>query len=270
MDRNLIILEYVKKNGPSLPVEVSKATNENVLFASAILAGLQSQRLVKTSSRKIGNSSLYYVNGQENIVRERVYPKLNDREKQLLEKIKQVGIIKENELTPAERFFAKDLKDFVERVEEKNEYFLKYFNHQNQIVNTPQIIRQTIIEPVKEQKTLTIKPVKLDKADDDFTSRVKDFFINKKIRILEKNVIRSGREANFVVEVQSDLMPQKYFVKALKKKTISEKDLGMAWFEFRNKKMPLIYISDGNLSKKAKEFLNKELGENLKFVKVKL
>ena len=266
MDRNLAILEYLKKNGPSLPVEVSKSTNENVLFASAILAGLLSQKLVKTSSRKIGNSSLYYVTGQEDSVRERVYPKLNDREKQLLEKIKQAGFIKESDLTPAERFFSQDLKDFVERVEQKNEHYLKYFNYKKEIVRkTP--IR---VEPVREQKTLATKPVKLSKADDDFTSRVKDFFINKKIRILEKKVIRSGREANFVVEVQSDLMPQKYFVKALKKKTINEKDLGMAWFEFRDKKMPLIYISDGNLSKKAKEFLNKELGENLKFVKVKL
>lgn len=274
-----MIINYLKEKGPSLPVDVSKATNQEVIFASAILSGMVSQGLVKLTHRRIGNSPLYYVPGQEDRVKSIIYERLSDREKKLVEKIKKTGFVNDSELTPPERFFAGELRDFLDAVELNDEKYWKHFEYSGPITNPPAakepeperaIVKLLIEKKPESQERLDLKPVKLDKADDDFTSRVKDFFITRKIRILDKEVIRAGSEANFVVEIQSDLMPQKYFVKARKKKTINEKDLGMAWFEFRDKKMPMLYISNGNLNKKGKEFLEKEMGDNLKFVKVKL
>jgi hypothetical protein len=270
MDRTLRVLDYLKKNGPCLPVEVSKAVGQDVLFTSAILAGLMSTGQVRMSAKKIGNSSVYYVPGQEDSVKSVIYSKLSEREKELVERVKNKGFVKASLLSPAERYFAEGLTDFFEKVERGDGAYWKFSGFQGDFEKEVKEEKVVVEKSKAEQEKLEQAPVKLDKADDDFTSRVKDFFIKRKIRILEKNVIRAGSEADFVVEVQSDLVPQKYFVKSRKKKTINEKDLTMAWFEGRKHRMPMLFISNGKLTKKAEKFLQDELGESVKFVKVKL
>ncbi len=298
MDRSSVMLNYLKEKGPCLPVDAAKFSGEDVLVASAILSGLLSQGNVRMSSKRIGNSSLYYVKGQEEQVREMLYSKLSEREKQLVEKIKAAGFLKNSDLTPPERFFAKELKDFIEETNSEGEVYWKSPEYNGEIkteqkpdipdkindnevkqdaqqvqVSQAQVLQkksETIKADIREQQKLYASPIKLDKADDEFTSRVKDFFIKRKIRILEKTVVRAGSETNFVIEVQSDLMPQKYFVKARKKNAVNEKDIVMAWLEAEKSRMPIIYISNGSLSKKGKQYIDERFGDSLKFVKVSL
>src|SRR3989338_1959141 len=75
------VLQFVKEQGPVLPVRISKFISSqsdatllqnnnkliatNTLFAGALLSELIANRLLKATIAKIGGSPLYYVLGQE-------------------------------------------------------------------------------------------------------------------------------------------------------------------------------------------------------------
>ena len=54
-----------KQRGPSLPVHIARGTGLSMLFASAFLSELLSERKIKMSHMKVGNSPIYYLSGQE-------------------------------------------------------------------------------------------------------------------------------------------------------------------------------------------------------------
>ncbi len=296
VEREDAVISFLRKNGPSLPVQVSKALEENVMFTSAILAGLVSTKQVHLTTKKVGNSPLYFMAEHSNHAKRMVYARLEPREKELVDFVGRKGHVREAELTPTERFFIKSLTDFFEPVQINSETYWRIPNTQIQEEQAPnnsekqeqqiqekkeetkpEIVeikpeqrteKQTRILEKKEEKE---KPIKLESVnDDDFTARIKNFFIKKGIRILRSNIIRSNSEVNFVIEVQSDLIPQTYFVKARKKKKVSDKDLLNAWFESRKESMPVIFITNGELNKKGETFIKHEFGETFKFLKVSL
>ena len=59
------IIEYLSKNGPSLPLKIAKAVDMTNIFTTAILSELTNEKRVKTSNLKIGSSPLYLIPGQE-------------------------------------------------------------------------------------------------------------------------------------------------------------------------------------------------------------
>ena len=62
-------------------------------------------------------------------------------------------------------------------------------------------------------------------------------------------------------------LKQKYFAKRIKKSRINDKDLSMIYTEIMSKKMPAIIITNASFTKKAKNFLNKELKDLIRIIK---
>ena len=60
------IINFLRINGPSLPVHIAKEIGLSILFTSAFLSELLSERQLKISSMKIGSSKLHFLAGQEN------------------------------------------------------------------------------------------------------------------------------------------------------------------------------------------------------------
>ena len=106
------VLEYVRHNGPVLPVQVSKSIDSNILFSSAVLSELVSNGDVFMSTAKIGGSKLYYVKGQEQklqILREY----LGDMPKKAFDFLKQKQVLMDSSLEPYQRVALRELKDFA-------------------------------------------------------------------------------------------------------------------------------------------------------------
>lgn len=59
------LLNFIKMNGPILPVQVSKFLNTNIIFAGAMLSELVANNHARISNTKKGGSPFYYVKGQE-------------------------------------------------------------------------------------------------------------------------------------------------------------------------------------------------------------
>ena len=106
------VLELVKRNGPILPVKIAKVVDKDVLFTSALLSELVSNKLIKLTYQNFGGSPLYYVLGQEGKL-EVLYNALADKEKEAYKLLKKECVLVDNELEPAIRVALRNMKDFA-------------------------------------------------------------------------------------------------------------------------------------------------------------
>lgn len=112
-DQREIALNHLKLHGPSLPVNIAKALNTNILFASAVLSELTSNKKILFTHAAIGGSKVYYLKGQEAQVGEKVYPSLKGKEKSAYELLRDTKVLRDVELEPWQRIALRELKDFA-------------------------------------------------------------------------------------------------------------------------------------------------------------
>ena len=86
---------------------------------------------------------------------------------------------------------------------------------------------------------------------DAFYDELMEYFKPKSIRVLEKRLVKKNSEMDFVAEVPSELGELRFFIKAKKKKSVSEADIAMAYSEGHSRRLPVIFLSTGEPSKKV-------------------
>jgi len=106
------IVEFLKRKGPSLPVHIAKEINTSILFTSAFLSELLSEKRITLSNMKIGNSPVYYIKGQESLL-ENYSDYLKNKEKEAFLLIKEKKFLKDSEQAPAIRVALREIKDFA-------------------------------------------------------------------------------------------------------------------------------------------------------------
>ncbi len=121
--------------------------------------------------------------------------------------------------------------------------------------------------PEKEEKKEE-KRIFVDKtAEDKFLSEVKRFFERSNINLIEEKIVKKNLDLDLVVEVPSAVGNLVYYCKAKSKKRISDSDLSSAFVQGQLKKLPVLFLTKGELTKKAKEMLSKEF-KNIKIKKI--
>jgi hypothetical protein len=287
MSTNDRILELVRQKGPILPVHVSKEINDNILITSARLSELLSNKQISISHVKVGGSPLYYVRGQEEKLQEHS-SNLANKEKEAYELIKKYRILRDSAQEPAIRVALRQIKDFTVPLqvdfESKTEIFWKWYLTDSA---EAQLLIKGILteEPVPEREHAQVateqpkkearlpaqtskikkeeKPVQKDiRAEKDknpkniFFRNNKEFFDKHKIEVLETNEIKRDNEFDFIVELETSIGNTKYFCKSKNKKKITESDLSTALLQSQSKGMPLLFLTNGKLGKRAKEMLS--------------
>src|SRR3990167_5549990 len=120
------ILSYLNINGPSVPVQLSKQINSNILFAGAVLSELVANQKVKISIAKIGGSPVYYIPGQEpKLVM--LYQYLHEKEKKAYDLLKQNKVLHDKSLEPYQRVALRELKDFAYPIQYEDELFWRWY-----------------------------------------------------------------------------------------------------------------------------------------------
>ncbi len=129
-------------------------------------------------------------------------------------------------------------------------------------------VEDTFIQPVQageekpakkevpKQETLVPKK-KVEEST--FWNELESYFKKNKVRVMEQKIIRKNSEYDLVVEFPSAVGTLTYFCKAKKKKRISDGDLSTFFFQASGRKLPALYLTTGELTKKAKELLATEL-----------
>lgn len=100
---------------------------------------------------------------------------------------------------------------------------------------------------------------RLQEPEDKFYDTIKAYCKEKKILIQNAEVIRKNSELDLVLRVPSSLGRITYFAKAKTKKKSNDGDVATALLGGQMRRLPALYLTTGEVTKKAKEMTKKEL-----------
>ncbi len=281
------------RTAPLLPSSVAKSLNTNSILAGAMLSEMCSKGLLKTSKLKVGGSPLYYIPGNEVQLLNHL-ASLNEKDRRTVEKLRAEKIIRQSEADPLTQVSLASIKDFAKPLavtyESKQETFWKWFELSDQdaeafIREKLEPTHKTELQPPKteqlppktgtpkpeQQKVLTQEPAakptpKETKPAGDFWAQVQQFFSTNNITLLEQSVVKRKLEFDLIIELPSPVGTLSYYCKARSKKRISDADISAAYVQGQIKKLPVIYLTDGEPTKQAHALLSQLKGITLKRV----
>lgn len=291
------ILEILKNKGPSLPSTISREIGVSLLFTSALLSEMIKDKSLKCSHLKIGGSPLYYLEGQEQSL-DNFVNHLQAKEKEAFLILKEAKVIDEEFLHPAHRVALRSIKDFAVpvkiSVEGREKNFWRYH-----LIGQEEATKKIgeIFKKLKKERKETRKEVKeaKEKEKKDEIQKVEK---KEEVEIREKEaggkkprVSKKKDKEDFYARIYEHLQEQgveiqqeikegavvcialanfsfgkaKLLVVANNKKKISEADLSLAYQQGLVRKMPVLFLTQGELTKKASSYI--EMLGNYIFVK---
>lgn len=283
-------MEYREKilalaqTSPLLPSSVAKALATNSIMAGAMLSEMCSKGLLKTSALRVGGSPLYLIPGKEEQLLNYLQS-LNEKDRRTVLKLQEEKIIRQSEADPLTQVSLAQIKDFAKPLtvtyENKQETFWKWFaltdKEAEELIRIklegkpiPKKPEQAKIPQQTEQKTLTEPekpaPAKTQKEKTrtapagDFWEQIQGFLAKNSITTTEQTTIKKKLEFDLIIELPSPVGKLTYYCKARNKKKITEADISAAYVQGQIKKLPVIYLTNGELDKQAKEVLNQLKG----------
>jgi len=286
------VLRAIQMRGPLMPLDVRKFLGKgDSITIGATLSQLTASGKVKVTNLKRGGSPFYYVLGQEPKI-ENLYNNLKEKDQRTFHLLKEKKILRDKTQDPLIRVSLREIKDFSRMfnvtVNNEQETFWRYY-----LISEQEAIRilkeqyapkkQAVPEkkeeskPVEkktevskpreskpkrekqereEQKSLDPKyeePNIFETVDDDFLSTLKKFFDKNEIEVKEARIIRKGSEYDFVIEMKTPMGTAEYFCKAKSKKKCNDGDLSTAYLQGQSRRTPTVFITTGEVNKKARE-----------------
>ncbi len=281
-DRSGEITHIISMRGPVVPVELGRALQMETLFVAAHLSEMYERGKVKISSVKVGSSPLYYLPGQEAQL-QKFADNLNEKDKRAFDFLQGKRVVRDNALDPLMRVSLRSIKDFAiplqVEYQETTELFWKWYllgedeargligeilgggkkqATEDQKVNEGQQVLQKKELPKEGSSPVTdARPARKKFVSDNFNKQLEDFFNAKKIMPLTNELVKKG-ELDFQLQVPSAVGLLTYYCKARDKKTINENDLAGAFVQGQLRKLPVLFITPGILTKRAKLMLEKD------------
>jgi len=204
------IINFLERRGPSLPVHIAKETGLSILFASAFLSEILSEKRIKMSYMRVGSSPLYFLPGQETFL-ENFSHALKKKEKEAFVMLKEQRFLKDTEVEPAIRVALREIRDFAIPFQNEEGIFWRYykipeseFYQSKKQEETKRIEKQQ--EVILPQKTYTQEIEEVEETEQD---------TNEKMKVNPK---RGEVESIF------DKTPKKIQKKAEKKKSTEKKE----------------------------------------------
>jgi hypothetical protein len=266
------IISVLKRNGPSLPVHIAREIDSSILFTSAFLSELVSEKKIKISNLKVGNSPLYLIEGQEHMI-EKYSPYLKSKEKEAFHLLKEKKFLKDSEQYPAIRVALREIKDFAlpfQKPETKELYwkfftipdseFLEKIKRKQQTQEKPKEKELDIFDPETEKrggkakKKIKKKPVKgKSPKENRLLNKVKEFLSERAIEIIE---IISFDKNEIILKIRGkDGETEKIFI-AYNKKKVNEADIVKAGKKAAEFRLPYVIASPGEPLKKVKNLID--------------
>ncbi|MBI2107239.1 hypothetical protein HYT57_04600 [Candidatus Woesearchaeota archaeon] len=281
------IISFIRMNGPVLPVQISKQFGGNLFFAGAVLSELVGRQKIKISNAKVGGSPVYYIDGQEQKLHV-LYDHLKDVHKKVYDLLKENKILKDRDLEAWQRVALREIKDFAHSLQNDDGIFWKWYlisdNEAIKIIKeryypepeAQEIPVQPVVQPMKieeqpiaekivetlpqelkvQEKIQKPKPRRVQEKS-DMAEDIKNYFSQKKAFVLEEKIIRKSSEIDYIADIPSNVGKVKFFVKYRNKKMISDADLVLAHNDAQLRKLPLLFLSPGELNKKGGEYMSK-------------
>jgi len=260
------IIYILKTKGPSLPVHIAKETGLSILFASAFLSELLSEKKIKISNMRVGSSPIYFIKEQENNLEKYAsYLKSKERESFIL--LKEKKFLKDKKQEPAIRVALRAIKDFAIPFQKNEELYWRYFKipeeeflgkqeikeKEDILEKQPEIKKKEDIfekKPIKKLIKKTNKTQK-DNKNDKFFNKIKEFLSKKSIEILD---IENFSKESIIFKIKKN--DKEKILIAYNKKRINESDLIKANKKAEELNLQYIILSLGEPLKKLNNLIN--------------
>jgi len=270
------IIMFLKINGPSLPVHLSGEIKSTILFTSAFLSELVSEKKVKMSSMRVGSSPVYFLPGQESRL-ERFSEHLKSKEKEAFALLKEKNFLIDSAQQPAIRVALRGIRDFalpfkiqdsiiwryflvpeteykakaVEVKEEKPLIRLKEKPLQPEVKKEVMEEKSTEVrEKPKREKRKTIRKAAKSQQKEKFLENIKSFISEKAFELKSME----GITKNEIILRVSDNGEEKILV-AYNKRKISDGDILKAHKKISKFGLPYLILGLGEPSKKITELV---------------
>ncbi len=274
------IISILKTRGPSLPVHISKEIGMSILFTSAFLSELLSEKKLKISNMKVGSSPVYFLPGQEKQL-ENFAAHLKSKEKDAFMLLKEKKFLKDSEQEPSIRVALRAIRDFAIPFKRGDEIFWRYFSvpeeefamqeqkplqQKQPTVSTEKTASsQTTLQSSSQpsQKSLhslqtSKKPSKktsskkaskkTKKSNEKFFNKIKEFLLSKSITIQD---IESFNKNEIVLKVKH--LNEESILVAYNKKRLTDTDIIKAYKKAAGKNFSVFSL--GETPKKLKELI---------------
>ncbi len=254
------IISIIKRDGPRFPAQVSREIGLSILFTSAFLSELVSDKRLKISNIKVGSSPLYFIPGQEPLL-EKFSSHLKDKEKEAFELLKQKKVLEDIKQVPAIRIALRQMKDFAIPFKKDDKIYWKFFSIPKEEIQ----IKESKPEPKIEakEKTLNIfdkeeKPKrktplkrKTSARENKFLEKIKRFLSENSIELLD---IESLGKDELILRVR-DKGEEKILV-GYNKKRLNENDIIKAAKKASSSNLPYVVACLGEPLKKTTDLIN--------------
>src|SRR3989339_318467 len=250
------IISIIQNKGPSLPIHIAKGTGLSMLFASAFLSELLSEKRIKISHLRVGSSPIYYLSGQEPQL-ERYSNNLKSKEKDAFILLKEKKILNDSEQLPAIRVALRAIKDFAIPFQNKEEIFWRYLTapilelkeeKEEIIPQTKLVINEN--ESQKEQEIIEKEPQHLEKTKEKNPEK-------SEIKIKEKQIKITGIEGfskdDLILKVKKE--NAEFLLIAYSKKRIGEEEITKAYKKSQELNLNFTILSKGEPTKKLINFI---------------
>lgn len=173
------IIEFLRNEGPSLPIPIGRKVKMDSLFVSAFLSELLSNQKLRITNMKVGGSPVYYVPGTESGL-EKFSEYLKSKEKEAFNLLREHKFLEDADEHPAIRVALRNIKDFAKHFEKDGKLIWRYFlTNQNEYNQSSDISNHT---SVKEEPKEEVKP---EKKEENISPNVPSSILNDVKKTLE-------------------------------------------------------------------------------------
>lgn len=281
------ILSVIRIRGPSLPVHISKEIGSSILFSSAFLSELVSDKRIKVSHMRVGSSPIYFLPGQEHSL-ERFSQYLKSREKDAFQLLREKKFLKDREQSPAIQVAMREIRDFAVPFNSGEEVVWRYYlvpesefktkeeaktvkEKEEKIEERSVLEEEPKIQEEKEEKkqgeaekeeenekqetakkrTRKIGKKKSQKKDETFFTSIKEFMSSRSIELID---IENFGAKEIILRVRQQ--GEELLLIAYNKNKIDEPDIIKASKKAAEKGLKYMVISKGKPLKKLENLLS--------------
>jgi hypothetical protein len=275
----------VVRTGPVLPVEVASKLGVDSFLANAYLSQLVEAGKIRQSTERVGNSFVYFLAGQEAQASSRVSNLLQGGKKTARMYASSVPAgpeVEQKRQAFTQRLAEIEAKEQI-RKPAPQQPLLQIAQQKPQAVSETQkqeflnTLKPAIESQLKQQIQPQVAPAQLNlpkipspqevfaavgqkikstifMEDGRVVEKALGFLIDAGAEIIGKELRKKGREADILAIVPTPIGPIKFFVMARDKRTVSEAELSLAFTAGQHKKLPVIYVTNGKLTKSAQNY----------------
>lgn len=188
-----------------------------------------------------------------------IQKRIEPRQEQSIERFSKPEIMQRTEQRIEQRVESRPEPRLPPRQEHRKELEpRKEIQKELKIQKDMKIQKEPVLHKETKKEIPHQQPAAIDEPKDKFFKRARKYFEESRISIIDYKILRKESEIDFTVKIPSTVGTLTYFCRAKNKKKITDGDLSSLYVLSQSKKMPILFLTTGELTKKAKELLEKE------------